>query len=100
MIQIPSDNSSELNKQIDLMSSEPVSDFETARSMAKKKSQELFRETMLLAWHNALTGKYYPEFECGSTDDRPGWLVYAESRGANLTIRFNGGVYTFMFLGF
>jgi len=52
---------------------------------------------MLLSWNNAETGDYYPAFECGRSG-RPGWVVYADARGADLTIDINDGRYTFMFL--
>jgi hypothetical protein len=37
--------------------------------------------------------------ECGK-GDKPAWIVYAESRGGNLTIDINAGQYLFIYLEF
>ena len=97
MIQIPYNPPDGPMEVIDLQIEDPDLDFEKAKDMAKQKARELRGETMLLSWNNKLTGEYYPSYECGDTD-RPAWIVYAESRGANLTLRIYEGVYTFMFL--
>lgn len=97
MIQIPDVTPDGPREEINLQIEDPDLDFEKAKETAKQRSRELRGETMLLSWHNALTGEYYPTHECGG-NDRPPWIVYAESRGANLTIRINNGAYTFMFL--
>ena len=97
MTQIPAGTPDSPKEEIDLQIEDSDLEFENAKAIVKKKSQEIYGETMLLSWHNALTGEYYPTFECGSSD-RPAWIVYAESRGANLTIHINDGIYTFMFL--
>ena len=97
MIQIPAGTPDAPKEVVDLQIEDPDLDFEMAKDMAKQKSRELRGETMLLSWHNALTGEFYPTFDCGGSD-QPAWIVYAESRGANLTLRINGGTYTFMFL--
>ena len=72
-------------------------DFETAQELARRKAREICAEAMLLSWHNAATGDHYPTIECGRSG-RPAWVVYAEARGANLTVDINDGQYTFMFL--
>ena len=36
------------------------------------------------------TGEGYPNIECGK-GDKPAWVVYAESRGGDLTIDINDG---------
>jgi hypothetical protein len=54
---------------------------------------------MLLSWYQGKSGESYPNLECGS-DDRPAWVVYAESRGGNLTIDINAGQYVFIYLSF
>jgi hypothetical protein len=72
-------------------------DFEKAKDLAKRKAREICPEAMLLSWNNAETGEYYPTLECGSSG-RPAWVVYADARGADLTIDINDGQYTFMFL--
>ena len=98
MIQVPYNISKGPMEVIDLQVADPDIDFEKAKGLAKQKAGEMHGETMLLSWHNSQTGEYYPTYECGGSE-QPAWILYAESRGANLTIRINGGIYTFMFIG-
>jgi uncharacterized protein DUF5619 len=72
-------------------------DTAAATALAKQKAMELSDETMLLAWYCGLTGDYYPKTECGRTD-KPPWMIYAESRGADIAVNINDGEYIFMFL--
>ena len=72
-------------------------DFEKAKELAQRTAREISGEAMLLSWHNAETGEHYPTVECGRSG-RPAWVVYAEARGADLTIDINDAQYTFMFL--
>ena len=72
-------------------------DFETAKSTARQKAMEFCRDPMLLSWCNGQTGEYYPKLECGS-GNRPAWIVFAESRGGDLTIDINDGQYIFIYL--
>jgi hypothetical protein len=43
---------------------------------------------MLLAWYQGKTGDYVHKTECG-IGDKPAWIVYAESRGGDITIDIN-----------
>ncbi len=97
MVRISAGIPDDPKEEIDLRVENPKLDFEMAKDAARKKSRELHGETMLLSWHNAQTGEYYPTFDCGGSN-QPTWILYAESRGANLTIRINDGAFTFMFL--
>ena len=72
-------------------------DLEQARDLARQQARRLDPQAMLLSWHSALTGEYYPGVECGR-QDRPPWIVWAASRGANLTVSVNNGAFTFYFL--
>lgn len=72
-------------------------DFEKAKELARRTAREISGEAMLLSWHNAETGEHYPTVQCGRSG-RPAWVVYAEARGADLTIDINDAEYTFMFL--
>lgn len=72
-------------------------DFKDARQLAKEKAREISSNPMMLAWKNGKTGEYYPTHECGTTQ-KPAWIVYAEARGANLTIDINNGDYIFLWL--
>jgi hypothetical protein len=52
---------------------------------------------MLLSWYQGKTVESYPNLECGP-GDKPAWIVYAESRGGDLTIDINEGQYVFHYL--
>ncbi len=67
--------------------------------MAKEKAREIDKNAMMLSYHSAKTGEYWPNHECGS-DSRPPWLVFAESRGYNLKIDINNGEFEFFYLRF
>jgi hypothetical protein len=84
-------------KVIKLQVDAPDLDLATARQIAKRKASEFSAEAMLLAWHNGRSGESHPRYECGG-GNRPGWIVFAESRGGNLVIDINDGDYTFIFL--
>ncbi len=73
-------------------------DFEKARDMARDKVAERCDDPMLLAWYDGGRDIAYPDKECGP-GGKPGWIVYAESRGADLSVDINDGQYVFLFLG-
>lgn len=72
-------------------------DFESAKNLAKQKAKELTDDPMLLSWYSGKTGEYYPKTECGRTD-KPAWIVFAESRGADIALNINDGEYIFLYL--
>ena len=82
---------------LNLQISDQEFDFSTAKQMAKEKAFERCDHPMILSWKNGKTGEFYPNYECGVTD-KPFWIRYAESRGANLVVDFNQGEYVFMIL--
>jgi hypothetical protein len=51
---------------------------------------------MLLAWYEKKTGRYSPPVECCGKE-KPSWVVYAESRGGNITIDINKEEYVFIY---
>ena len=77
----------------------PDLDFAEAKDIAKQKAKEMVADPMLLSWYQGKTGESYPNLECGP-GDKPAWIVYAESRGGDLTIDINEGDYIFIFLSF
>jgi len=97
MIQILSGIDGGAREEIRLRVEKAGLDFEKARDLARRKASEICAESMLLAWNNADTGESYPAVECGRSG-QPAWVVYADARGADLTIDINDGQYTFMFL--
>ena len=106
-LKIPSDSArgsmtpDELNaftgNHIKLLLEDKDLDFETAKDLAMQKAKELTADPMLLSWYSGKTGEYYPKTECGRTD-KPVWIVFAESRGADIAININDGEYIFLYL--
>ncbi len=72
-------------------------DFTHAKDIAKAKAKELTEDPMLLSWYNGKTGDYFPKVECGSRD-KPVWIVFAESRGADMAVNINEGEFIFLYL--
>jgi hypothetical protein len=72
-------------------------DYVKAKEFAKEKTAELAPESMLLSWYCGKTGEYFPNLDCGSWE-KPVWLLFAESRGADLAVNINDGEYIFLYL--
>ena len=72
-------------------------DFVTAKDIAKQEAKKQCADPMMLSWYQGKIGEGYPNFECGKADT-PAWLVYAASRGGDLTIDINDGDYIFFYL--
>ena len=68
-----------------------------AGDLARRKARSLSADAMMLSWFNGKTGAFFPDHDCGGSNDPP-WRVFAESRGGNLTIDINQGEYVFIFL--
>ena len=84
-------------KHIELKIDDPNLDFVEAKDLAKQKAKESCADPMLLSWYQGKTGESYPNLECGP-GDKPAWIVFAESRGGDLTIDINAGQYVFIYL--
>ncbi|MEJ2284043.1 MAG: AF1514 family protein [Desulfobacterales bacterium] len=84
-------------RHIELNSDQADLDFEAAKDLARQKAKELCEDPMLLSWYQGKTGESYPNMECGP-GDKPAWIIFAESRGGDLTIDVNGGQYVFIYL--
>ena len=72
-------------------------DFVAVKDIAKQRAKEMCADPMLLSWCNGKTGESYPNLECGP-GDKPAWIIYADSRGGDLTIDINDGQYVFIFI--
>jgi len=72
-------------------------DFVQAKDIAKEKAKAFADDPMLLSWYNGKNGEYYPRVECGRSD-KPVWIVFAESRGADMAVDINEGEYIFLYL--
>jgi hypothetical protein len=84
-------------KHIKIEVDNPDLNFTEAKDLAKQKAKEFCADPMLLSWYQGKTGESYPNLECGP-GDKPAWIVYAESRGGDLTIDINEGQYVFIYL--
>jgi hypothetical protein len=85
-----------LKDPIDIQISEEPLDFARARTLATQRARQEAAEPMLLAWYNRGTGEFSPQVTCCG-DDRPTWLIYAESRGGDLIIDINNEAYVFIY---
>ena len=88
-----------LSHPVSVRVDEPLPDLTAARRIADQKARELASEPMLLAWYEAKSGRFSPSVECCS-ETKPGWLVYAESRGGDIAIDINDQEYVFVYRGF
>ena len=86
-----------LGNHIKILIDDNELDYVKAKEIAKDKANELTKDPMLLSWYCGKTGEYFPKLECG-TWDKPVWIIFAESRGADLAININDGEYIFLYL--
>ena len=84
-------------KHVELKVANPDLDFVGAKDIAKQKAKEISAEPRRLSWFQGKTGESYPNLECGP-GDKPAWIIFAESRGGDLTIDINEGQYVFIYL--
>ena len=85
-----------LPNPVDVRVDEKNLDFSTARLMAEQKAKELMDHPMLLGWYDSNKGRFSPNVTCCS-EEKPGWLVYAETRGGNISITINRETYVFIY---
>ncbi|MDY6879004.1 MAG: AF1514 family protein [Desulfatiglans sp.] len=85
-----------LTDPIDLKIKRDNLDFPTAKMIADQRAAEIAGEPMLLGWYNSHTSRFSPDVVCCS-EEKPGWIVYAESRGGNITIDINAEEYVFIY---
>ncbi|MBW2598256.1 MAG: AF1514 family protein [Deltaproteobacteria bacterium] len=78
-----------LNNPIELKIDDKDLDFASIKQLAAS-------HPMLLAWYNGKTGDFVPKAECGS-GPKPGWIVYAETRGGDIVIDINDQRYVFIY---
>ncbi|MBW2450334.1 MAG: AF1514 family protein [Deltaproteobacteria bacterium] len=84
-------------RHIELKIDKPDLEFTAAKDIAKEKAKALCDDPMLLSWYQGKTGESYPNLECGP-GDKPAWIIFAESRGGDLTIDINDGQFVFIYL--
>jgi hypothetical protein len=73
-------------------------DFESAKALAKEHALVDYEEVMLLAWFDKKGQRYSPNIR-HCVHKKPSWVVYAESRGGNISIDINEEEYVFIFQG-
>ena len=81
---------------VSIQLNETPPDLKAARLIADQKAFELASDPMLLAWYEQKTGRFSPGVECCS-ETKPGWVVYAESRGGTIAIEINDLAYVFIY---
>ncbi|MEN6441966.1 MAG: AF1514 family protein [Syntrophobacter sp.] len=67
-----------------------------ARTIADAEAAKRSPDPMLLAWYEAASGQFSPRVEC-CNKKKPGWLVYAESRGGEIQVVINDLEYVFIY---
>ena len=85
-----------LNEPIDIMTDDEDLDFDSAKIIADEIARQRTSHPMLLAWFDEKSWKHSPEIVCGC-GNKPSWVVYAQSRGANISIFMNNGEYVFLY---
>jgi hypothetical protein len=71
--------------------------FLEARAAAEKVACETHGETVCMSWYDRAADRESPAHasECHGTCEVPGYVEYAESRGADLRIVVDDGAYVF-----
>ena len=85
-----------LKDPIDVSVSDESLDFARARAIADRRAGQEGPEPMLLAWYDRGAGAFSPQVTCCG-DDKPAWLIYAESRRGDLVIDINQEAYVFVY---
>ncbi|MBI5572694.1 MAG: AF1514 family protein [Desulfomonile tiedjei] len=85
-----------LNRPVIVQVEESPLTFSTARTIADRKARELSSDPMLLAWFDRQAGKFSPDVICCDRN-KPTWLVYAEARGADISVDINNEDYVFVY---
>jgi hypothetical protein len=88
-----------LGEHVKMELDEPELDYEKAHYAAKLKAKGICWDPMLLSWFSGKTGDFYPKIDCGGSG-KPPYIIYAQARGADLTIDINDGEYVFYYLMF
>ena len=85
-----------LDNPISLKINDKRLDFDSARQIAFRKAKEITPAPVLIAWYDGKTGRVVPQVAC-ARNDKPAWIVYAESRGGNIVIDINDEEYVFIY---
>ncbi len=82
-----------------IASKDPTLDWPRAKAMADVAAEDLIGENTCLSWYDKARDREAPAHasECHDACDIPGYVEYAESRGAALKIVFGEGDYVFCY---
>ena len=70
-------------------------DFTLAKRLSEYLASDIVKYPMLIAWLDEKKGEEFPQIpEC---QNKPGWLVYAESHGGRIRVDVNENEYSFVF---
>ncbi len=74
-------------------------DFATAREAAQAFAEERLGEVICMSWYDRAKDQESPAHasDCHGSCEVPGYVEYAESRGAELTVVVDDGAYVFCF---
>lgn len=72
-------------------------DFVEAQSRAVEVARGKIEDPMVIAWYDQRLDRSFPDVECCS-EEMPGWLVYAKSRGGRLVVDVGEGRFLFVFV--
>jgi hypothetical protein len=86
-----------LNGPLEVRVDDPSLDFFTAKSIADGEALSRSSDPMLVSWFDRKTGHFSPDVVCCGTE-RPSWLVYAQSRGASISVDINDEEYVFVYV--
>ena len=81
---------------VEIKVNDPDLDFEAAKVKSDNKASELIKNPMLMGWYDKNAGRFSPNVTCCS-DEKPGWVVYAESRGGNYSVSINDEQFVFIY---
>jgi hypothetical protein len=86
-----------LKHPVDLRVDDRSLDFRGARTLAEKKALEMSSDPMLLAWFDRRSGTYSPGDVVCCDRNKPTWLVYAQSHGADIFVDINDEDFIFAY---
>ncbi len=85
-----------LNHPVQMRVDDMRLNFCSAKAIADRKAHEMSSDPMLVAWFDRNGGKFSPDTICCDRE-KPSWLVYAESRGADISVDINDQDYVFVY---
>jgi hypothetical protein len=86
-------------KTIQIKSPEKDWDFNTSKKMSDALADAMLGESVCMSWYDKAEDREAPAnvSECHSDCDIPGYIDYAESRGAQVKIEVNDGAFVFCY---